>query len=178
MMHKDVPARDTLPGTGQKAARARARRQASRRRSGRTGARSRDRQLCPRPRACPRRSAGRRCPHRQMRRTCRRAVKSLPRWRRPLALPSARCAGGWLGSARANLRRFRTVRAYNAGSAHRLPQRVLVLIGWLRQRLRLTGAVIARKLDPPHSTIARWLTRSGLGGPTDHEPPARAALPA
>ena len=41
----------------------------------------------------------------------------------------------------------------------RLPQRVLVLIAWLRGRLRLTGATIARKLDLPRSTVARGLTR-------------------
>jgi len=55
--------------------------------------------------------------------------------------------------------------------AGRLADRVVAVIVWLRRRLRLTGAAIAAKLGLPRSTVARWLTRAGLGRLSRLDPP-------
>ncbi|MSU92327.1 DDE-type integrase/transposase/recombinase [Rhodobacteraceae bacterium 2CG4] len=42
---------------------------------------------------------------------------------------------------------------------------------WMRRRLRLTASAIAGKLGLPRATVARWLTRAGLGTLARHDPP-------
>ena len=61
-----------------------------------------------------------------------------------------------------------------AGRAHRLPDRSVAVIAWMRRRLRLTGAQIAGKLGLPRSTVARWLMRIGLGRLAQLDPPGPA----
>lgn len=53
----------------------------------------------------------------------------------------------------------------------RLPDRVVAVIVWMRRRLRLTASAIAAKLGLPRSTVARWLTRAGLGRRAQLDPP-------
>lgn len=55
--------------------------------------------------------------------------------------------------------------------AGRLPDRTVAVIVWMRRRLRLTGSAIAAKLGLPRSTVARWLTRAGLGRLSQLDPP-------
>ena len=53
----------------------------------------------------------------------------------------------------------------------RLPDRVVAVIVWMRRRLRLTASAIAARLGLPRSTVARWLTRVGLGRLSQLDPP-------
>lgn len=53
----------------------------------------------------------------------------------------------------------------------RLPDRVVAVIVWMRRRLRLTASAIAASLGLPRSTVARWLTRVGLGRLAQLDPP-------
>jgi len=55
--------------------------------------------------------------------------------------------------------------------AGRLPDRVVAVIIWMRRRLRLTASAIAAKPGLPRSTVARWLTRAGLGRLSRLDPP-------
>ena len=57
------------------------------------------------------------------------------------------------------------------GVANRLPDGVTAVIVWMRRHLRLTGAQIAGKLGLPRATVARWLTRAGLGKLAQLDPP-------
>lgn len=54
---------------------------------------------------------------------------------------------------------------------NRLSDQVVVVIVWMRRTLRLTGAQIASKLRLSRSTVARWLTRTGLGRLAQLDPP-------
>ena len=55
--------------------------------------------------------------------------------------------------------------------ARRLPEPVVRLILWLRRAFRLTAARIAAILGLARSTVARWITRHGMGRLARLDPP-------
>lgn len=85
---------------------------------------------------------------------------------------SVRTVRKWVARFRAGGRAALSNRASAPSRVgRRLTERVVAVIVWLRRRLRLTGAAIAAKLGLPRSTVARWLTRRGLGRLSRLDPP-------
>lgn len=85
---------------------------------------------------------------------------------------SVRTVRKWVARFRAGGRAALCNRASApARRPRRLPDRVVAVIVWMRRQLRLTASAIAARLGLARSTVARWLTRAGLGRLKALDPP-------